>query len=180
MFGIGAWQRGSGVQRAVLSGWMNVARRNLLRRSAAAVTPTDDAASAHEAAAGAATDGGVADEDSRQLRGRVLRLAWPSIVENLLQSVLGIVTILMVARLGSSEVAAVGASQQIQILFISAFFSLSMGAGDGAGGARLRGAQQHDRINDAARPSTSLERCLRAVDSLWRSSIWCCPSRCCG
>lgn len=66
--------------------------------------------------------------DQGEVRRSVLGLAWPSILENLLQSILGLVTILMVGRLGASAVAAVGSSMQLQILFISAFFSLSMGA----------------------------------------------------
>lgn len=65
--------------------------------------------------------------DQREIRRLVLNLAWPSILENLLQSGLGLVTILMVAQLGSTAVAGVGASMQLQILFISAFFALSMG-----------------------------------------------------
>ncbi len=66
--------------------------------------------------------------DQREIRRSVLSLAWPSILENLLQSGMGLVTLLMVAQLGSSAVAGVGASTQLQILFISAFFALSMGA----------------------------------------------------
>lgn len=65
--------------------------------------------------------------DQGEIRRLVLGLAWPSILENLLQSGLGVVTILMVGRLGSTAVAGVGASMQLQILFISAFFALSMG-----------------------------------------------------
>jgi MATE family multidrug resistance protein len=66
--------------------------------------------------------------DQREIRRSVLSLAWPSILENLLQSGMGLVTLLMVAQLGSSAVAGVGASTQLQVLFISAFFALSMGA----------------------------------------------------
>lgn len=65
--------------------------------------------------------------DQGEIRRSVLSLAWPSILENLLQSGLGLVTIFMVAQLGSTAVAGVGASMQLQILFISAFFALSMG-----------------------------------------------------
>lgn len=65
--------------------------------------------------------------DQSEIRRSVLSLAWPSILENLLQSGLGLVTIFMVAQLGSTAVAGVGASMQLQILFISAFFALSMG-----------------------------------------------------
>jgi MATE family multidrug resistance protein len=91
----------------------------------------------------------------------VLRIAWPSIVENLLQSVLGLITILMVARLGASQVAAVGASQQIQILFISAFFALSMGATVIV--AHAFGAGQHDSINVAAKQTAVASLVLSIV-----------------
>lgn len=79
----------------------------------------------------------------------MLRIAWPSIVENLLQSVLSLVTILMVGRLGAAQVAAVGASLQIQMLFISGFFALSMGATVIV--AHAYGAGKHDSINTAAK-----------------------------
>jgi putative MATE family efflux protein len=87
--------------------------------------------------------------DQREIRRLVLRIAWPSIVENLLQSVLSLVTILMVGRLGASQVAAVGASLQIQMLFISGFFALSMGATVIV--AHAYGAGKHDSINTAAK-----------------------------
>jgi putative MATE family efflux protein len=67
------------------------------------------------------------DVSQGEIRWAVLGLAWPSILENLLQSVLGLVTLFMVGQIGAAEVAAVGASQQVQILFISGFFALSMG-----------------------------------------------------
>ena len=90
--------------------------------------------------------------DRGEIRRLVLRIAWPSILENLLQSILGVITILLVARLGDTEVAAVGASQQIQMLFISAFFALSMGATVIV--AHAFGAKQTSSINVAAKQST--------------------------
>lgn len=90
--------------------------------------------------------------DRREIRREVARIAWPSILENLLQSVLGVITVLMVARLGDSEVAAVGASQQLQMLFISAFFSLSMGATVIV--AHAYGARQYGGIGVATKQST--------------------------
>ncbi|MDQ3548999.1 MAG: MATE family efflux transporter, partial [Chloroflexota bacterium] len=87
-----------------------------------------------------------------EIRRDVLRIAWPSILENLLQSVLGVITIFMVSQLGSAEVAAVGASQQLQMLFISAFFALSMGATVIV--AHAYGARQHDSIGVAAKQAT--------------------------
>ena len=65
------------------------------------------------ALAGASSTGGSISDgvvDQREVRRDVLRIAWPSILENLLQSVLGVITIFMVSQLGSAEVAAVGAS----------------------------------------------------------------------
>jgi putative MATE family efflux protein len=89
--------------------------------------------------------------DQGEIRRSVLRIAWPSILENLLQSVLGVITIFMVSQLGSAEVAAVGASQQLQMLFISAFFALSMGATVIV--AHAYGAREHASINVAAKQS---------------------------
>ncbi len=107
------------------------------------------------ALAGAASTGGSISDgvvDQREVRRDVLRIAWPSILENLLQSVLGVITIFMVSQLGSSEVAAVGASQQLQMLFISSFFALSMGATVIV--AHAYGARQHDSIGMAAKQAT--------------------------
>ncbi len=101
------------------------------------------------------------EPDQKQIRRDVLRIAWPSILENLLQSVLGMITILMVSRLGSAEVAAVGASQQLQMLFISAFFALSMGTTVIV--AHAFGAGEHHRINIAAKQSASAGLMLSLV-----------------
>lgn len=99
--------------------------------------------------------------DQKQIRRDVLRIAWPAILENLLQSVLGMITILMVSRLGSAEVAAVGASQQLQMLFISAFFALSMGTTVIV--AHAFGAGEHGRINIAAKQSATAGLLLAVV-----------------
>ena len=68
-----------------------------------------------------------ADETPTQLRGAVLRLAWPSIVENALQSLLQIATTAMVSRLGATAIAGVGVSNQVLIVAISTFFAISVG-----------------------------------------------------
>jgi putative MATE family efflux protein len=105
--------------------------------------------------AGASSTGGSISDvavDQREVRRDVLRIAWPSILENLLQSVLGVITIFMVSQLGSAEVAAVGASQQLQMLFISSFFALSMGTTVIV--AHAFGARQHDSIGMAAKQAT--------------------------
>jgi putative MATE family efflux protein len=99
--------------------------------------------------------------DQREVRRDVLRIAWPSILENLLQSILGVITIFMVSQLGSSVVAAVGASQQLQMLFISAFFALSMGATVIV--AHAYGARQHDAIGMAAKQATVATIALSSI-----------------
>ena len=68
------------------------------------------------------------DAESGAIRRLVVRLAWPSIVENMLQSVFGIVLLLIVARLGPAAVAGFGAANGLTMVAMSAFFSLSMGA----------------------------------------------------
>lgn len=99
--------------------------------------------------------------DQREIRRTVLRIAWPSIVENILQSVLTIITFIMVGQLGSTEVAAVGASQQVQILFISAFFALSMGTTVIV--AHAFGAGRHEDIGVAAKQSAAAGTALSLV-----------------
>src|SRR5919107_428883 len=68
------------------------------------------------------------DAEAGAIRRLVVRLAWPSIVENMLQSVFGIVLLLIVARLGPAAVAGFGAANGLTMVAMSAFFSLSMGA----------------------------------------------------
>ncbi len=65
------------------------------------------------------------NETPQMLRRTVLRLAWPSIVENLLQSAMQIATTAMVSRLGAAAIAGVGVSNQILIVGISTFFAVS-------------------------------------------------------
>src|SRR5690606_10798704 len=65
--------------------------------------------------------------DAGEIRRAVLGLAWPSILENLMQAALGFITTLMVARLGSAAVAGVGTASQVQVIVITAFFAVSMG-----------------------------------------------------
>lgn len=66
-------------------------------------------------------------DSNRAIRGLVIKLAWPSILENMLQSIFNIIMIGMVARLGSAAIAGVGASNGIVMVAMSSFFALSMG-----------------------------------------------------
>ncbi len=62
------------------------------------------------------------------LRRRVFNLAWPVISENFLQTMLGIVDTVMVARLGPEALAGVGAALQIMFFVISALSAMSIGS----------------------------------------------------
>jgi multidrug resistance protein, MATE family len=66
--------------------------------------------------------------DDRTLRGQVLQIAWPVIVENLLQSLLSVVIFWMVSRLGVDAIAGVGNAQQYQFVGFAAFGALAMGS----------------------------------------------------
>src|SRR5215210_4493300 len=68
------------------------------------------------------------DHSAGAIRRLVVRLAWPSILENMLQSVFGVVLLLLVARLGPAAVAGFGAANGLMMVAMAAFFSLSMGA----------------------------------------------------
>jgi putative MATE family efflux protein len=62
------------------------------------------------------------------LRRRVFNLAWPVISENFLQTMLGIVDTIMVARLGPGALAGVGSAIQIMFFIISALSATSVGS----------------------------------------------------
>lgn len=56
-----------------------------------------------------------------------LSLAWPSLVENVLLTLMGVLTMMMVGRLGASAVAGVGAANQVMNLMIVVFGGLAVG-----------------------------------------------------
>ncbi|HOQ73112.1 MAG TPA: MATE family efflux transporter [Limnochordia bacterium] len=88
------------------------------------------------------------------LRARILRLAWPAIVENLLHTMVGIVDTAMVGRLGAAALAAVGLGNQINHLGLTVFSALATGST--ALVARYIGAEQPERARDVARQSLVL------------------------
>lgn len=69
-----------------------------------------------------------ADDQSLSVQRRVFNMAWPVISENFLQTMLGIVDMLMVARLGAAAIAGVGSAQQVMFFLISALSALSVGS----------------------------------------------------
>src|SRR5690606_37320253 len=68
------------------------------------------------------------EEPSLSIRRRVFNMAWPVISENFLQTMLGIVDTLLVARLGVEAIAGVGSAQQVMIFVISVLSALSVGS----------------------------------------------------
>jgi len=58
---------------------------------------------------------------------QVLTLAWPVIVENAFKTLLGLVDMLLVAKLGTAAIAGVGAALQILWVAFSLFGALSLG-----------------------------------------------------
>jgi multidrug resistance protein, MATE family len=90
--------------------------------------PGRGAASAIEPAEMAPVAGSVPLLSAGEIRRVVVKLAWPSILENMLQSFFGVVLLLLVARLGPAAVAGFGAANGLLMVAMAAFFSLSMGA----------------------------------------------------
>ncbi len=76
-----------------------------------------------------------------QLEQRVLRLAWPVIGENVLQTMLGVVDTILVASLGAVALAGVGAALQVIYVITAALSALSVGVAvlvaQAYGGGRL-------------------------------------------
>ncbi|MCC6454334.1 MAG: MATE family efflux transporter [Caldilineaceae bacterium] len=85
------------------------------------------------------------------LRRRVFDLAWPVIGENFLQTMLGIVDTIMVARLGPGALAGVGAAIQLMFFVISALSATSVGSSVLV--AQAVGAQDLDQASRLAKQS---------------------------
>jgi len=57
----------------------------------------------------------------------MLTLAWPSLVENLLQTMLGVVDLIFVGQLGPDAIAGVGLGNQLMVLLVVLFMGLAVG-----------------------------------------------------
>ena len=66
-------------------------------------------------------------DDDRAIRRLVFNLAWPVIVENLLQTAVGVVDLLMVSRLGAAAIAGVGVSVQVMFVVLAAISAIATG-----------------------------------------------------
>lgn len=92
-----------------------------------------------------------APTEAPSLRRRVFNLAWPVISENFLQTMLGIVDTIMVARLGPAALAGVGSAIQIMFFIISALSATSVGSSVLV--AQSVGAQNFERASRLAKQS---------------------------
>ncbi len=90
-------------------------------------------------------------ESSAAIRGIVFRLAWPSIIENMLQSIYGLLLVMMIGQLGSSAIAGVGAANSLIQVAMACFFAVSMGTTVLV--AHAVGALNHEAASRAAKQS---------------------------
>src|SRR2546423_1896069 len=89
----------------------------------------------------------VAPERHPRMARRVLALAWPVIAQILLETLVGVIDTLLVARLGTVAIAGVGTALQVVFFLIAVLSAVSIGAsiivahaigaGDRAGAQRL-------------------------------------------
>lgn len=96
-------------------------------------------------------EGELTAHDRKEVGRSVFRLAWPAIAENALQTLLGLVDTAVVARLGTSALSGVGASQQLIWVLTTALIAVSMGTTVLI--ARFTGAGQRDRANAVLKQS---------------------------
>jgi len=85
------------------------------------------------------------------MRRRVFTLAWPVIGENFLQTMLGIVDTVMVARLGAEALAGVGAALQVMFFVIAVLSAVSVGTAVLV--AQAVGGRNYARAGSLARQS---------------------------
>src|SRR5512135_2076329 len=68
-----------------------------------------------------------ASGESPTLNRQLFQLAWPSLIENLLQTMLGFVDLVFVGQLGADAIAGVGLGNQLMFLLQVVFMGLSVG-----------------------------------------------------
>jgi len=98
-----------------------------------------------------AADTPAPHKDKKEFRKRILNLSGPALVEMFLVSLVGMIDMIMVGRLGPASITAVGLTNQ-PIFFIVAVFQ-ALNVGTTALVARFVGAKRNDRAADVARQS---------------------------
>ena len=100
-------------------------------------------------------------ENQSQRRKLVVDLAWPSLAENFLMSLMSMVDMMMVGDLGSYAISAVGLVSQPRFIMLAAFQAMSTGTT--ALVARFRGARDREGANSAFQQSLIITVVLTAV-----------------
>jgi len=90
-------------------------------------------------------------QEKRDIRRRVLILAWPAITEMLLQMAVGIIDTAMVGRVGPVALASVGLGNQVTWAALTLFAALSVGTISLV--ARFTGANDQDAASNVVRQS---------------------------
>jgi multidrug resistance protein, MATE family len=99
--------------------------------------------------------------DEEHLAGSVNRLAVPIIAENLFQTMLGVVDMLMVSKLGTTAIDGVGTALQIMFLVMAALSAVTVGTTVLV--ARYTGAQQPEEASRSAKQSLMLGIALAVI-----------------
>lgn len=104
-------------------------------------------------------------QDQRALdRRRILRLASPVIIDNLLFTSARMLSLIMVGHLGPPAIAAVGLTNQLVMLGMA--FFMALGVGSTALVARFRGADRRDLANRVVQQSLLLSTVLGLLAAL--------------
>ncbi len=90
-------------------------------------------------------------DGTQSLNRQLFKLAWPSLIENLLQTMLGFVDLVFVGQLGPDAIAGVGLGSQLMFLLQVAFMGLAVG--NQALVARAVGAGDHEDAERVAKQS---------------------------
>jgi len=99
-------------------------------------------------------EGELTAQVRREVSKSVFRLAWPAIAENALQTLMGIVDTIVVARLGTAALSGVGLAQQLVWILTTALVAISMGTTVLI--ARYTGAKQRGEANSVLKQSLML------------------------
>ena len=106
-------------------------------------------------------EGELTAEDRREVSKSVFRLAWPAIAENALQTLMGIVDTIVVARLGTAALSGVGLAQQLVWILTTALVAISMGTTVLI--ARYTGSKQRGEANSVLKQSLMLSALMSLV-----------------
>ena len=100
----------------------------------------------------------------REIVGKVIQVAWPSVLEMSLMSIVGIVDTAMVSGLGENAIAATGITTQPKFIGLCIFFA--MGAAVSALVARRRGQEDEAGATQVVRMALTIAICLSALISV--------------